>query len=185
MCAWKIAPCLPSMRMTSTASHCCQKRWLRSQLAPISSPTASRRRNSVRGLYTTKFGMHLQRDLVNSVIAGELGRLLPIWNHSFLPLPVEHLTVLGRPAVSDPVGHRLRGTAARTTGETYDHTHSETLSQQHGAPECLRIALRDLWIRRYRVAVATERRHLNIAVFEFLFPGRAFAGSSSKSFTGQ
>src|SRR5947207_749231 len=50
MCAWKRAPCLPRKWMTSTGSQPCQKRWLKSQFAPISSPTASRSFINVRGL---------------------------------------------------------------------------------------------------------------------------------------
>ena len=47
-------------------------------------------------------------------------------------------------------------------------------ASRHGAPEGLGIALRDLRIGRHRVAVATERRHLNIAIFKFLLPGVRF-----------
>src|SRR6266481_2853191 len=118
--------------------------------------------------------MHLQGNFVDSVITGKLGGLLPVWNYSFLPLPIEHLTVLGRPTVGDPVGHSLGGAAAGAAGKTDDNAYSETLSQQYGAPESLRIALRDLRVRGHRVAVATQCRHLNIAVFEFLFPGASF-----------
>src|ERR1700692_1965690 len=106
--------------------------------------------------------MHLQRDLVNTVVAGKLGRLLPKWNDSFLPLPVEHLTVFGRPAVGNPVGNGFRGPAARATGKTYNHTHAQALGQQNRTPEGLRVALGYLRVGRYRVAMATERRHLNV-----------------------
>src|SRR5882724_8122537 len=72
------------------------------------------------GIVDHEIRMHLQRDLVNSVFASEFSRLLPVWNYFFLPLPVQHLAVLGWPAICDPVGHRVRGTAARTSGKTYD-----------------------------------------------------------------
>ena len=82
-----------------------------------------------------KIGMHFQSNLVDSVFARELGRLLPVRNYFFLPLPVEHLAVLRRPAVGDPVGHGVGGTAAGTTGKAHDHAYSQTLGQQHRVPE--------------------------------------------------
>src|SRR5450432_1093674 len=97
--------------------------------------------------------MHLQGYFVDAMIAGELCRFFPEGNYFLFPLPIEHLTVLRRPAVSHPVGHGVGVTAAGATGETHDHTYPETLGQQHGAPECLGIAFRNLRIGGHWIPV--------------------------------
>ena len=51
---WWIAPF--RVLMASVGSIPCQNRWLGSRFAPMAGPTASRRRRSVRGLYTQKPG---------------------------------------------------------------------------------------------------------------------------------
>src|SRR5205823_12066823 len=116
-------------------------------------------------------GMHLQSQFVHSMIAGELSGLLPIRNHSFLPLPIENLRVLGRPAIGRPIGHGVGGISSRTSRESDNDTHSQTFGQLYGAPEYLSVALRNLVVGMDRVTVTTEHRHMNVAVFKLLFPG--------------
>src|SRR5437867_9106420 len=123
------------------------------------------------GVVHHETGMHLERQFMHSVIARELSGLLPVRNHSFLPLPVENLRILGRPAIGRPIGHGVGCIASRASRESDDDTNSQTFRQLHGAPEYLRVALRTLGVRMKRVTVAAEHSHLNVPVFKFLFPG--------------
>src|ERR1700682_2245778 len=110
-------------------------------------------------------GMHLQRQFVHSVITGELSGLLPIRNLSFLPLPIENLCILGRPAIGRPIGHGVGWIAPWASRESDNDTNSQTFGQLYGAPEYLRVALGNLGVGMDRVTVTTECRHLNVAVF--------------------
>src|SRR5437870_7083562 len=76
-----------------------------------------------------KTGMHFQRQLVYAVFAREFSRLLPIWNNFLLPLPIQNLRVLGRPAISSPIRHRISRVAAGTSGKTNNDTNSQPLCQ--------------------------------------------------------
>src|SRR5437870_12347924 len=78
-----------------------------------------------------KTGMHFQRQLVYPVSASEFSRLLPIWNDFLLTLPIQNLCVLGRPAISSPIRHRLSRVAARTSGKTNNNANSQPVRQQH------------------------------------------------------
>src|SRR5205814_4254714 len=113
---------------------------------------------------------------MDSVLTGEFRGLLPVRNYLLFPLPIEHLAVFSRPAIGYPIRHRIGGTAARAAGETNDHAHAKAFGQQHCSPECLCITLRNLGIGMHRVTMATERRHLDIAILKFLLPSASFAG---------
>src|ERR1700704_3808982 len=105
------------------------------------------------------------------MIACKFRGLLPIWNYSFLPLPIENLGILGRPAISRPIRHGIGCIASWTSRESDDNSNFQTLRQLHGATKNLRVALCNLGVRMNRITVTTKCGHLNVAVFKLLFPG--------------
>src|SRR5882762_1374140 len=149
--------------MTSTGSQPCQKRWLRSQFAPISSPTASRSFINVR--------VHFERKTFDAVIARVFGCILPVRDDFFFPLPVLHLSVLGRPTVGDPVGLRVLRRGTRAARKTDDDFHIEHFREKDGVAEGIDIFLGMLGIGMNGVAVATERGDANSSVFKLFLPG--------------
>src|ERR1700733_8655694 len=66
-----------------------------------------------------KIRVHLERDAMDSMLAGKLRRLLPIRNNPLRPLPLERLAMLRRPVIHYPVRYRIRRRTSRTTGETH------------------------------------------------------------------
>src|SRR5690242_16368849 len=123
------------------------------------------------GIVDAETGVHLESQFVHAMLAGKFGGFLPVGNDLFFPLPVENLGVLGRPAVSRPVGHGVRGAAAGASGKSHDYRDLQALSQQHRVAEYLRVAGSDFCVRMDRIAVAAERRYADVSVLELLFPG--------------
>src|SRR5437899_10103502 len=58
------------------------------------------------------------------------GRLLPVGDDFFFPLPVLHLSVFRRPAVGNPVGLRVLGRSAGTPGKTDDDFYFEHFGER-------------------------------------------------------
>ena len=108
------------------------------------------------------------------MIAGKFCRLLPIRNNFFFPLPILGGSKLRRPAVGHPVRIRVVGIATRAAGESDDYFHVEFFREQNRATKGFCIALSDLAIRMHGVSVAAQSRHLNLVVFELLFPRSQF-----------
>ena len=99
--------------------------------------------------------VHLERKPVNSMLAGELRRFLPIRNEPLLPLPILHFGVFGWPAVRDPVGLRIGRSTARASGKTDNDLHSELLGQQDRTLKGRDITIGNGLIRMYRIAMTT------------------------------
>src|SRR5579859_2157688 len=65
------------------------------------------------GIVNHKIWMHLERIFFVAMLAGELGRLFPVRNYPFVPLPFENLSEIRRPAIGGPI---RRLVFRRTTG---------------------------------------------------------------------
>src|SRR5262245_54926869 len=55
------------------------------------------------GVVDDKTGMHLESEFVDPMITSELRRSLPVRHDLFVPLPVQHFSELGWPAIGHPV----------------------------------------------------------------------------------
>src|SRR5204863_6997201 len=93
-----------------------------------------------------------------------------IRNQALLPLPLESRTVLGRPAISNPIGILVGWIAAGATGETNDHLHIQLLSKQHRSAKSFCVAVGDSLVGINRVAMAAQRRDLDVVVVKLFSP---------------
>src|SRR6516165_1429515 len=118
--------------------------------------------------------MHLERQTMDAMFPRELRRLFPVRHHLFLPLPLQHLVILGWPRRGNPVRLSVSRRAPGTTGKTNDHSHSDPFRELYRLLEGFRIARGMLRIRVNRISVTTQRCHANAAVFKFLEPGLRF-----------
>src|SRR5689334_4891498 len=99
--------------------------------------------------------MHFEGELVDTMLARELCRLLPIRNYSFIPLPFERPRVLFWPAVRNPRRSSVGRAATWAPGESHNDLHTQTFRQQHGSLKCLGIAPGNVGVGMQWVTVAT------------------------------
>src|SRR5215469_13411736 len=78
-------------------------------------------------IVNNKVWMHFKSEAMDTVIAREFRRFLPVRNDLLLPLPLQHLVVLFWPTVSHPVGLRVCRRPSRATGESLDYLHINQL----------------------------------------------------------
>src|SRR5882724_335257 len=119
-------------------------------------------------------GVHLEREPMHTVFAGVFGGVFPVGDDAFFPLPVLHLGVFGRPAVSDPVGLRVGGRTAGTAGETDDDFDFQHFREENSLAERVDVFLGVFCVGMNRVAVAAESGYANVLVFKFPEPGFGF-----------
>src|ERR1700691_1112447 len=115
--------------------------------------------------------MHLQRNAVNTLLAGKLNRLGPVRNDALLPLPGERSAVLRRPVIDDPIRHSVSCRAARTAGETNHGTNSQHARELQSLTKLLRSLPGLGRVRIERVVVAAQGHDRNAAVVKLLLPG--------------
>src|ERR1700687_5638525 len=128
--------------------------------------------------------MHFESQALDAMLAGVLRLFLPIRNNFFFPLPVLHLSVLGGPAVGDPVWLRVLRCAARTPGKANDDFHAEHLREKDGLAESINVLLGVLDVRMERVAVTTEGGDANSLVFKLFLPSHGLAAVSDELVEG-
>src|ERR1700674_231734 len=128
--------------------------------------------------------MHFESQALDTMLAGILCLFLPIRNNSFFPLPILHLSVLGRPAVGNPVWLRVLRCTARTSGETDDDFHAEHLREKDGLAEGINVLLGVLDVRMERVAVTTEGGDANSLVFKLFLPSYGLVAVSHELVEG-
>src|SRR6266849_1577817 len=105
------------------------------------------------------------------MLAGEIRGVLPVRNDFFLPLPVLHLGVFGRPAIGDPVRLGILGSAARTAGKTDDDFYIQDFGKEDGLAERIDVFLGLLGIGVNGVAMTTQSGNANPPVFKLFLPG--------------
>src|SRR6185437_16190770 len=105
--------------------------------------------------------MHFKRKPMDAMLPRILRRLLPVGHDLLFPWPILHLCVLGRPAISKPVGLRVGRTPPRTTGESQNYFDVEFFGKPHSLAEGFRIAGCGLRIRMQWISVATKRGYPN------------------------
>ena len=102
--------------------------------------------------------MHLQRNAVNTLLAGKLHRLGPVRNDALLPLPGERFAVLRRPVIDHPIRHSVSCRAARTAGETNHGTNPQHAGELQGLTKFFR-SLPGLGRIRIQCVVVAARGH--------------------------
>ncbi len=107
------------------------------------------------GVVDDEVGVHLDGDTDARLLA-HAGRLLPVREDALVPLPVEHLQVLGRPRRGDPV-RLLRGRIPAWTPAEGDHLlDTEAAREVDGLLEDPVMIRRDLLVGMKRIPVAGE-----------------------------
>src|SRR5712692_387952 len=122
-----------------------------------------------------KIRSHFKGEPGDAVSTRERRRFLPIRNHLFFPLPVLHPSILGGPAIRDPVGLGIQRRSARAAGKANNNFHAEHLREEDGLAEGGNVFLGVSGIRVKRVAMTTERGDANTAIFKFFLPSCGFA----------
>src|SRR5690242_20048003 len=171
--------------MTSTGLQPCQKRWLKSQFAPISSPTASRRRNRVLGLYTTKLGCISNASLctlcsrANLAASFQYGTTFSFHcQSSACPYSggQRYVTQLGVVSVGDPPGHPEKPTITCTPSFSASRTVFRNVCASR--PAILASGWTGLpWQLNAPITIFRSSN--------FFFHTFSFAGSANRSFRGQ
>src|ERR1700753_486676 len=123
-----------------------------------------------------KVRMHLERNAMNTVLAGKLRRLLPVRDDTLLPLPLKSSPMLRRPIVNNPIRNRVGFRSARTTGETYHRRNLQHACQLNGLAKLLLGLLCFGGVRIQRVVMATQGHDRNPAVIKLLLPGLRLRG---------
>ena len=113
-------------------------------------------------------GMHLEGQAMNTVFTRELGRFFPVRDDFFVPLPLQHFIVFGRPTIRDPVRPSIRWRTTRTPGEADDDLDANALGQQYSLLKSLPVRGGMFGIRVNGIAMATQRGNRNSAVLKFL-----------------
>ena len=118
------------------------------------------------GIVYAEAGMQFERDLFNAVFRSEFCRFFPIRYQDFVPLPFEHLRIIGRPCTGHPGGRLcIRvGTGAARKGD--NPVHAE-LTREYARRLEIRLERRSrLFVRMHAVAVYRERRDAHVVFFE-------------------
>src|SRR5215469_15250973 len=118
--------------------------------------------------------MHLQRNSADAVLPRKFGSPLPVGDHFFIPLPIQHLCIFRRPTVGDPVRLGLGRGAARATRKPDNNANVKPLGQENGFLKCLYVVRGVFSIGVYWIAVATQSSHANAASLELFFPCLCF-----------
>src|SRR5690242_16802912 len=121
-----------------------------------------------------KVGMHLESQALDAVFAGVFRGFLPVRDDFFLPLPILHLGVFGRPAIGDPVGLSVLRSASGAAGKTDDDFDVEHFCKEDGFAESVDVFLRVIGVGMDRIAVTTKGGDVNAAVFKLFLPGLGF-----------
>src|ERR1700676_479472 len=119
-------------------------------------------------------GMHLEGQALDAMFARVLGGFLPVRDNLFLPLPVQHFSELGGPAISCPVWHNVRRRTAGTPGEAHDDFDVEHFREKNGLAKGVDIFLRALGDGMNGITVATERSDADASAFKFFLPSFGF-----------
>src|SRR5712692_9507111 len=131
-----------------------------------------------------KIRSHFKGEPGDAVSTREGRRFLPIRNHLFFPLPVLHPSILGGPAIRDPVGLGIQRRSARAAGKANNNFHAEHLREEDGLAEGGNVFLGVPGFRVKRVAMATERGDANTAIFKFFLPSCGFAAVAQELVEG-
>src|SRR5215467_12073626 len=126
------------------------------------------------GIVDDEVGMHFESEAPDAVVARIFRSILPVRNHFFFPLPVLHLGVFWRPAVSDPVGLRVLRRAAWAAGKTDDYFDIEHFSEKDSFAEGVDVLFCEGGVGMKRVAMTTEGGDAKAAIFEFFMLGLGF-----------
>src|SRR6266436_8854150 len=118
-----------------------------------------------------KVGMHFERQTFDAMGTRVLRSVLPIRDDLFFPLPLQHLVVFRRPAVSDPVRLGVGRSASGTSGKTDDNLNVEHFRKQNCFTKSVGIFLRVLGVGMNWISVATEGRDAQTLIFKSLLPG--------------
>jgi len=118
--------------------------------------------------------MHLESQAVYTVFTRKFRQFLPARNDLFIPLPLQHGVVFGRPTVRDPVRLSIRGRTTRTPGEA-----TMTLTPMRSASSTVFLNVSTsvaacLGSGCTGIPMAAQRGHANSAIFKLLKPRFCF-----------
>src|SRR3984893_2293807 len=121
-----------------------------------------------------KIRVHFERKFTDAVIARKFCGFLPIRNHLFFPLPLQHVVVFRRPTIGNPIRLCVRRSPCRATGKSNNYFHVHALGQEHRFVKRFDVSFRVRGVRMDGISMATESSYVDVAVFKFLFPGFGF-----------
>src|ERR1051326_4907593 len=107
--------------------------------------------------------MHFERQPLDAMRSRIFRRVPPVRNYFFFPLPLQHLVVLRRPAVGNPVRLRIVGSATGTPGKSDDDLDVEHFSKEHRLPKSVSVLLRML-----RVGMRSEEHTSELQSHSFI-----------------
>ena len=151
----------------------CQNRWARVQVRADLRPHGVTQPHQRFGVVDHEARVHLQRDLVDAVIAGERRRLAPVGNHLAVPLPLQDRRIVGRPGVSDPVGIHRALVIAGTSREADDGLDSQLLGQPNRVALLGDVPFGKLRVGVDRIAVHGQRAQVEPARLDCFLKLRA------------
>ena len=109
--------------------------------------------------------MHLDGNL-HAMICSKLGALDPVGRDHLVPLPAEHVGIIGRPRTGDPVGRLCASMVSRATAEVDNDGYTEFFGKEDGLAVDVAVMMGSLRIGMQGIAVAAERADGDVVVLQ-------------------
>ena len=110
--------------------------------------------------------MHFIGDLLDAVLGGPGGHLLPVGHEHFVPLVLHNVGEIVRPGAGNPVGGLVLRAAAGAAGESDHAGYAQLFRQQNGVDIVVMENLRHGGIGVHRVAVGGKSGDFQTVLFD-------------------